>query len=308
MTRSATAALASGVPAPAIPTSGLAQLAGSVILLSSAWPITKTALADGAAPLWFAVGRAGFSCIVAFIVLGLLGRLRLPVRRDLPAMFSVGLLQLAAFFAFAHAAVAWVPAGRTAILSNVTTIFVVPLSLLVLREAIPPRRWAAAALGVGGTVVLMGPWAIDWSAPGVLVGHVFLLAAAFCFALSMTVVRALPPRSSMLQLLPWCFAVGTAVLVPLAWWHGGGIGIWSGRAVASIAYIGLLAGPVGTWCVMQAAASLPAMVASVGFLMTPAAGLLMATWWLKEPLGADLLVGSGLILGGVAFAAWPQRK
>ncbi|MCW3477135.1 DMT family transporter [Limobrevibacterium gyesilva] len=291
-----------------VPAAGMVQLASSVILLSSAWPITKTALAAGAPPLWFAVGRAGFSGLIAFAVLGLLGRLRLPGRQDMPTLLAVGLLQLAGFFAFAHAAVAWVPAGRTAILCNVTTIWIVPLSLLVLREAIPPRRWIAAALGVGGTVVLMGPWAIDWSVRDVLVGHVFLLAAAFCFALAMTVVRAAPPRLSMLQLLPWCFAIGTAALVPLALWRGGGIGAWPAPVVWSIAYIGLLAGPVGTWCVMQVAATLPAMVASVGFLMTPAAGLALSTWWLGEPLGSDLLLGSALILGGVGCAAWPQRK
>ena len=69
----------------------------------------------------------------------------------MPTVLAVGLLQLAAFFAFAHAAVAWVPAGRTAILANCTIMFTVPLSLLALHEAIPPRRWAAAALGAAGS-------------------------------------------------------------------------------------------------------------------------------------------------------------
>jgi drug/metabolite transporter (DMT)-like permease len=50
---------------------------------------------------------------------------------------------------------------------------------------------------------------------------------------------------------------------------------------------------------------LPAMVASVGFLATPATGLVLSTWWLGEPLGPDLIAGSVLILGGVACAAWP---
>ena len=291
-----------------IPAAGFLQLAGSVVLLSSAWPITKVALAQGAGPLWFAAGRAGFSSLVAFAVLGVAGRLAVPGRRDWPAVFAVGLLQLAAFFAFAHEAVRFVPAGRTAILCNVTTIFVVPLSVLVLHEAISWRRWMAALLGVAGAVVLMGPWAIDWEAPGVLTGHLFLLGSAFSFAVSMTVVRARPPRLSMLQLLPWCFLVAACVLVPLALWQGGGIGNWPEPALWSMAYIGGLAGPVGTWCVMQVAATMPAMVASVGFLMTPAAGLLLATWWLHEPLGVDLLVGSGLIISGVGFAAWPQRR
>ena len=287
---------------------GLLQLAGSVVLLSSAWPVTKSAVASGAAPLWFAFGRAGLSAVLAFALLGAAGRLRLPTRQDLPTILSVGLLQLAAFFAFAHAAVAWVPAGRTAILANVTTIFVVPLSVLVLGEAIPLRRWLAALLGVGGVAVLMGPWSIDWAARDVLIGHLFLLAAALCFAVSMTIVRSRPPHASMLQLLPWCFGVATIALIPVLVVHRGGPGLWPARAVWSMVYIGGIAGPLGTWCVMQAAAVLPAMVSSVGFLMTPAVGLLLATVLLGEPLGADLLLGAGLILAGVLCAAWPQRR
>ena len=293
---------------PALPLAGLIQLAGSVTLLSSAWPVTKLAVTAGAAPLWFAVGRAGFSGLTALVVLGMLGRLRVPGRQDMPAVLAVGLLQLGAFFAFAHAAVAYVPAGRTAILSNVTTIWVVPLSLLLLHEAIPLQRWIAAVLGLSGIVVLMGPWAIDWSAPGVLLGHVFLLAASAGFAVAMVVLRRWPPRSSMLELLPWCFALATLVLVPLALLHGGGVGAWPPQTMGAMAYIGLFAGPVGTWCVMEAAATLPAMVSSVGFLATPAVGLILSTIWLAEPLGPDLLAGTGLIMAGILAGAWPKRR
>jgi drug/metabolite transporter (DMT)-like permease len=302
------AAPVAGSDAGTLPVAGLVQLAGSVVLLSSAWPVTKVAVGLGAAPLWFATGRAGFSCATAFAVLAAIGRLRVPRRADLPAVFGVGLLQLAAFFAFAHAAVAYVPAGRTAILSNVTTIWIVPLSVLVLHEAIPLRRWLAAGLGVCGTVVLIGPWAINWSAPGVLLGHALLLGAALGFSLAMIIVRRWPPRSTMLELLPWCFAIATLVLGPLAALHGGGVGVWTASVWEAMAYIGLVAGPLGTWCVMQAAASLPAMVSSIGFLATPAAGLLISTLWLHEELGADLLIGAGLITLGIGFAAWPVRR
>jgi O-acetylserine/cysteine efflux transporter len=279
-----------------------------VVLLGGAWPITKIAISDGASPLWFAVGRAGISCLTALLALCFLRRFRLPRRVDLPALLSVGLLQLAAFFAFTHAAIAWLPAGRSVILSNVTTIFVVPLSLLVLHEAIPPRRWVATALGLAGVAALIGPWSIDWSQRDVVIGHLFLLGAAFCYALTMIVLRHSPPRLAMFQLLPWCFGAATVFLMPLAVWHGGGIGTWSATSVWWLVFIGAFAGPVGTWCVMQAAAALPAMVASVGILLTPAAGLAIATLWLGEAFGRDLQIGSLLILGGVACAAWPRRR
>jgi len=59
---------------------------------------------------------------------------------------------------------------------------------------------------------------------------------------------------------------------------------------------------------MQAAVSLPALVASVGFLATPAVGLLLATVTLGEPLDGATVLGAALILAGVGVAVWPARR
>jgi O-acetylserine/cysteine efflux transporter len=294
--------------APTASVSGLVQLLVSVILLSSAWPLTKIALAAGATPLWFAEGRAVLSGLVASLLLIALGRFKIPARADLPVMFAVGGLQLGLYFALAHEAVRWVPAGRTAILANTTTIWVVPLSLIFLREPIPARRWAAAGLGLAGVAVLVNPLAIDWSSGRVLIGHAFLLGAGLAWSAAIIVTRVARPRS-MLAVLPWCFLVAAVMLAPLLWWHAPN-GTFGSAPIswAALGYIGLLAGPLGTWCVMEATAKLPTLVSSVGFLTTPAISLIMANIVLHEPLTADLLVGSALIMAGVACAAWPERR
>jgi drug/metabolite transporter (DMT)-like permease len=249
------------------------------------------------------------SGLTACGLLVVLGQLRLPKRGDLPAILATGGLQLGAYFALAHEAVAWVPAGRTAILANTTTVWIVPLSLLILREHIPLRRWLAAALGLAGIAVLVNPLAIDWASPSVIIGHVFLLGAALAWSIAIIVTRAVRPSSSIFTLLPWCFLVGALVLVPLVWWHAphGALG----RDPASwwaLGYIGLVAGPLGTWCVVEATQKLPALVSSVGFLTTPAVSLILANIFLHEPFTPDLLAGSALIMAGVAFAAWPGRR
>jgi drug/metabolite transporter (DMT)-like permease len=74
---------------------------------------------------------------------------------------------------------------------------------------------------------------------------------------------------------------------------------------AALAYIGFIAAPLGTWCVMQATAQLAVLVSSIGFLTTPAVSLILANLFLGEPFTADLLAGSALIMAGVGFAAWP---
>jgi drug/metabolite transporter (DMT)-like permease len=295
--------------AQTVSVSGLLQLLASVVLLSSAWPLTKIALAAGSTPLWFAEGRAVLSGLVASVLLLVLGRFRLPARADLPAVFAIGGLQLGLYFALAHEAVAWVPAGRTAILANTTTIWVVPLSLVFLRERIPAGRWVAAALGLAGVAVLINPMAIDWRTRNVLIGHLFLLGAGLSWSIAIIVTRAARLRSTMFALLPWCFMVGSVLLAPLVWWHAP-YGTFGASPVSwwALAYIGLVAGPLGTWCIMEATAKLPTLVSSVGFLTTPAVSLILANIVLHEPFTADLLTGSALIMAGVACAAWPGRR
>lgn len=278
----------------------------AALLLGASWPLTRYALLQGAGAAWFALGRVGLSAVVTIVVLLVLGRLRLPGRLDMPALFAIGLLQLAGFFAFAHAALAWVPAGRTALLANCTIVFTVPLALLVLRERISGRRWIAAGLGLAGVAVLMGPWSIDWSAPHLLVGHAELMGAALCWSIAMLVVRRFPPRSSMLELLPWSFCIATLALAPLTLGHA--FGIWPRGARVPLVLIGLIVAPVGTWCVMQAQIMLPLVVASVGFLAGPAFGVILASAFLGEALGFDILLGAGLILLAAALASTKERS
>ena len=292
-----------------VTTGGLLQLFASVVLLSSAWPLTKLALSSGATPLWFAEGRAVLSGLTGALLVAARGRIRMPGAADLPTLLAVGALQLAAYFAFAHQAVSWLPAGRTAILANTTTIWVVPLSLIILKEHIPPRRWLAAGLGLAGVAVLMNPWAIEWRSAQVLIGNGFLLLAGLSWSIAIIVTRASRPSMSLFELMPWCFALASVLLLPLIWWHArdgtlcNRSGCW-----LSLAYIGFVAGPVGTWCVVEATAKLPAMVSSVGFLSTPAVSLILANMFLGEPIGADLIAGSVLIMAGVGAAAWPEKR
>ncbi len=279
----------------------LVQLGVAVVLLGAAWPVTKVALLDGASPSWFAFGRACLSMVVAGGVVAATRGLRVPGRADWPAVLAIGMLQLGGFFAFAHAAVAWVPAGRTAILSNATLIWTVPIALLLTGEAISARRWVATGLGAAGVAVLVGPWAVDWTSGTALIGNGFLLGASLCWAVSMTIVRRYPARRSMFELLPWTFAVASVMLLPMAAVHGGGV--WSGTSLVCIGFIGLVMAPLGTWCIVEATRALPLVVASVGFLAGPALGLLISAAFLGEVLTGSVLLGAGLILSGAALAA-----
>jgi O-acetylserine/cysteine efflux transporter len=276
-----------------------------VLFFGGIWPLTKHAY-QFATPLWFGFARAALAAVATAVAMAALGRLRLPLRRDWPVIAVLGLLQIGGFFALSHLALTMVPAGRTAVLCNVTIYWLVPLSVWLLGEKVSPMRWIAAGIGLLGVLVMMGPWAIDWSAPGVLLGHGMLLVAALFWSIAIIVIRLRPPMRPVLELLPWVFAVASmVVLLPLALWlepfsAGGGIG---GPAIWIAAFIGLVAAPIGTWANVEAARHLNAVLASVGFLLVPTFGVALAVVWLGEPLGWDLIIGGSLVLLSVVLAA-----
>jgi O-acetylserine/cysteine efflux transporter len=284
---------------------GLLPLAGAIALFGAAWPVTKLAVLHGASPAWFAFGRATLSCLSAAALVAVSGQHRVPGRGDILPLLTVGLLQLAGFFALGHLAIALAPAGRTAVLSNATGVWIVPLSVL-LGEAVPPWQWLAAVLGLLGVFVIVGPWGANWAQPGLVLGDALLLGAALCWALAIVVIRRRPPRMSLLEMLPWAFLLASIALLPLALVHP--VGHWDATGWAALLFIGLVAGPGGTWCVLQATRHLPMVVASTGFLGAPAFGLLLASVWLGEAMTPDLLLGAALILGGVVAASLPAAR
>jgi drug/metabolite transporter (DMT)-like permease len=280
---------------------GLPYLGISVCLFGGVWPVTKAALAH-ATPLWFALNRAGMAAVAAALLLAALGRLRWPVRADLPCIVAIGLLQLGVFFALAHLALGFVPAGRTAILANVTVFWLIPLSVWLLGDRVSRGQWLAVAVGLLGVGALMKPWAWAAQGPGVLPGYLMLLAASLAWSLAILVTRRFPPRRPVIELLPWCFALGTLLLLPLALWRepAGGIGT---AAWPHAAFIGAIAAPIGTWATIEAGRRLSGIMASVGFLAVPALGVAISNLWLGEALGWDVLLGGALIAASVVLAA-----
>ncbi len=90
------------------------------------------------------------------------------------------------------------------------------ISVILLSSAWPLTR---IAIDSGSAPV--------WFAEGRAVISGFLLGASLAWSVAIIVTRATTPRSTMFELLPWCFALSVLMLLPLNLLHApdGGIGV-----------------------------------------------------------------------------------
>ena len=287
-------------------------LAIAIAASATSWIAAKIGLAD-ATPVWYALGRAWLATAAGFALLVALGKFQRPTRADLPVILSVGTLQLGLFFMLINLGIARLPAGRSIVIAYTTTLWVVPLAGPMIGEWPNRRQLLGVAIGFAGVLVLLWPALrlIDGldGLVGSGAGYAFLLAAALCWALAILHARQHRWRLTPLQAMPWQMMFGAVLLIPLALLAepGGRIG-WSTTALVPLAFIGFVAGPLITWSTTSVAKMLPAVAASLGFLLTPAAGIALSTLWLGEPLGLDLLLGAALVLAGATVAILSARS
>jgi len=154
-------------------------------------------------------------------------------------------------------------------------------------------------------VLRQNPLALDWSRQGVLAGHGFLLLAALSWAVAIFHARRHAwDGLSPLEVLPWQMLVASLVLVPLATFAEP-----AGRlpavppVVLTLAYVGLLGGPVAIWAATSVSRALPTLVSLLGFLGVPVLGVIVSTLWLGESLTLPLVIGAVLVLLGIVIVA-----
>ncbi len=278
-----------------------------IVIWGANWPVMKYGL-DYISPLWFAATRMLLGALTMALVAGFLGRLEVPRRGDWPVVISVGLMQMAAFLGLVTVALQFVPAGRSAILAYTTSLWVVPLAVMLLGERVSAQKLAGFLLGLLGVMVMFNPFGFDWSDPDVVIGNGLLLIAAFCWAVLIIQVRGSRMQGSPLSLAPWQFLVASLVLVPVAVvMEGTGRWSWGFELGWVLFYNGPLATALCFWAMISITRALPASTTSVASLGVPVFGLLASAVALSEPLTLTNTVGLGLILLGLLNVTLADR-
>ncbi|WP_158535298.1 DMT family transporter [Hyphomonas pacifica] len=91
-------------------------------------------------------------------------------------------------------------------------MFITVLAAFVLREKVGVHRWGATFLGFLGVMIMLQPQM------GISLGMMLALAAAFCMAGAITLVKSLTRLHRPMTLLIWANFLSSVLLLPLAIW------------------------------------------------------------------------------------------
>jgi len=270
------------------------------------WVAAKKSL-EFVSPVWVTAFRLVPMCIIFFVVCLATKKLRMPVRADLPVIFSIGWLHMVGFSVLVSVGIQYLPAGKSIVLAYTTPLWVLPAAWLFLNEPFTRRRILGLVIGMSGLVLILQPSAMDWSDRNILIGHGFVLLAALLWAISIVYGRAHKWVTPLFSLLPWQMLLGGLTQVVLAFALEGLPQVkWSLEMVLLVGFNGLLGNGIAYWLMNIVSRDLPAATVSMGLLGVPLIGLLSASFFLGEVLGPALLIATVLIIAGIILGTLPR--
>ena len=281
-------------------------LALLVLIWGVNWIAAKKSL-EFVSPVWVTAFRLVPICIIFFVVCLATKKLRIPVRADLPIIFSIGWLHMVGFSVLVSVGLQYLPAGKSIVVAYTTPLWVLPAAWLFLNEPFTLRRILGLVIGMSGLILILQPSAMDWTDRNVLIGHGFVLLGALLWAISIVYGRAHKWVTPLFSLLPWQMLLGglTQVILALAL-EGTPQVTWSLEMVLLVGFCGLFGNGVAYWLMNIVSRDLPAAGVSMGLLGVPLIGLFCASLFLGEVLGTALLIATVLIIAGIILGTLPK--
>jgi drug/metabolite transporter (DMT)-like permease len=287
---------------------GLLLLMLAILIWGANWPVMKTGLSH-ITPIWFSATRFISGAFCLFAVQLITKTLKLPTRRDLPLLLSVGMLQMLAFTVLGSVAMADVPAGRSAVLAYTTPLWVTPAAVFLFKEKLNRFQIIGTAMGIVGVAMLFNPLAVDWSNGSIIKANILLLAASLCWAICILHLRYYKGTSTAYQLAPWQMSFASVPLLIIARTFEGP---FTGDASRSLWEVILFVGPLATafcFCAVNAASMwLSTTSMASAMLGVPIVGLVMSVMFLGEQLTVSLMAGVLAIIGGILVVTMGVSK
>ncbi len=231
-------------------------------------------------------------------------------RRTIALGLSVGALNNAIYLGLTFSALTLVRPVVVVAIAGCAPFATAALAAGLGVEAVRPRQFAGALIGLAGVVVITG---LDMGALD-LAGVVLAAFGALAFSCATLILRARAQGAPVQALNFWQSIAGALALAPFAWLHGRGFGADEGLSLADPALLAILylavvvtIGGMTMWLALIRIAG--AASASACHLMNPFFGALLAALVLGTPLKLADFLGAAIIALGLAlnFGLGPAR-
>ncbi|UYV39276.1 DMT family transporter [Rhodobacteraceae bacterium D3-12] len=210
---------------------------------------------------------------------------------------AVALAQL-----FFYASLAKLELATVATLGQTNALFVVILSVVILRERVGPWRIGALILGFVGVVWILRPGSEAFTTDALLP-----VAAALCYAVSMVTVRFFGPQTSngLLYLYASGAAAVGAILFAAVMTEFSAISSWLDAAM--IFMMGIIGGTGVLFMMLAFRMAAPSLLAPFGYFAILSA--FVVGWLVFDEAPVDTLFpGVILIVGAGALIMWRENR
>ncbi len=275
----------------------------ALLLMNAVWAGTYTAfkalLSAGLAPGEVVTLRFTLAAIGAMMLWPLLPGAA-PAGKDLLKTAAMGVLVFAVGPRLQMHAADLGSAGDMSVVVATEPLVTALGAALLLRERVPPQRWAGFLFGMLGIIVLSGAWHLElrWQA---LAANLLFVSCFVCESAYSVIGKPLLTRSSPAKVVALALAWGTAANVLID-------GPATVRKAVSLpmnawillAYLVILCTLIGytLWYVVIREADVS--LAALTILVQPMFGVVFAAHFLREELHGGQLWGMLAILAGLA--------
>jgi len=203
------------------------------------------------------------------------------------------------------AGLARIPLADATALGYATPLFTVILAAAFLGEVVRAWRWCAVFVGFAGVLLMLSPYvgrgSFDHESA---LGAMFVLTAAFLFAIAMTQIRHMTAKETTGALVFFYSAIGSLISLTTIWW---GWVVPAGFDLFTLVMLGVFGGMAQilmTESFRHAAAAVLAPFAYTSMIWAVGVGY----FWFGEVPAMVVLAGAIIVIGAGLFVIWREHK
>ena len=279
-------------------------------LWGSSFLFIKIGVEAGLQPLTLVMLRLLFGFVLLAVVVAA-ARQRLPSDpRAYAHLAVVGVLSNALPFSLISWAEQRVDSTLAAVLNAAVPLFVVPIAALALPgEGVTGNRLAGVAVGIVGVAIVVGFEPLDVAAGGDFVAELALIAATVSYAAGNVYakrnVHGLRPMTAAQIQIAFALLIATVLAFSLEWPPGVSL---RPEALLAVVWLGFLGTGTAFVVYFRLLGRWGATRTSLVAYLLPIYGVALGAAVLREPVDARLLLGTALIIGGIACVNWRPAK